>query len=102
MERKDKTDEEETKKKSEAKVNKPLVMELKSILSYILNIQNKGLRRKSLEFAMELLSEIEMDYTKAEKALKAEIKGERKTADEWIEKILSDLDETEYSKKFNK
>ena len=83
-------------------MNKPLVMELKSILSYILNIDNKSLRRKSLEFSMELLSEIEMDYTKAEKALKAEIKGERKLADDWIEKILADLDETEYSKKFNK
>ena len=82
-------------------MNKPLVLELKAILSYILNIDNKGLRRKSLEFSMELLSEMEMDYTKAEKALKAEIKGERKTADEWIEKILEDVDETEYSKKFN-
>ena len=83
-------------------MNKPLVMELKGILSYVLNIDNKGLRRKSLEFSMELLSEIEMDYTKAEKALKAEIKGEKKQADEWIERILDELDETEYSKKFNK
>ena len=76
----------------------PLVMELKSILTHILNIDNKGLRRISLEFAMELLSEIEMDYTKAEKALKAEITGKRKEADEWIERILLDLDKVEYGK----
>ena len=43
-----------------------------------------------------------MDYTKAEKALKAEIQGEGKIADEWIEKILDDVDKTEYSKEFNK
>ncbi len=46
---------------------------------------------------MELLSEVEMDYTKAEKALKAEIQGKREKADEWIEKILEDVDKIEYS-----
>ncbi|HZX11948.1 MAG TPA: hypothetical protein VFE88_00630 [Candidatus Nanoarchaeia archaeon] len=76
---------------------KPLLLELKAILSHILNIENKVLRRKSLEFAMELLSEVEMDYTKAEKALKAEIQGKREKADEWIEKILEDVDKIEYS-----
>ena len=77
-------------------MTKPLVLELKALLSYVLNIDNKGLRRKTLEFAMELLSEIEMDYTKAENALKAEIKGNRKEADKYIEQILQDVDETEY------
>ena len=82
---------------SELKMIKPLLLELKAILSHILNIENKVLRRKSLEFAMELLSEVEMDYTKAEKALKAEIQGKREKADEWIEKILEDVDKIEYS-----
>lgn len=77
----------------------PPLKEVKAILSYILNTDNKNLRRKSLEFTMELLSEMEMDYTKAEKALQAEIKGERKTADELIEKILFDLDKIEYDGK---
>ncbi len=80
-------------------MTKPLVMELKAILTYILNIDNKSLRRKSLEFSMELLSEIEMDYTKAERALKAEITGKRKEADELIESILDDVDKLEYGKK---
>ncbi len=79
-------------------MNKSLLLELKAILSYILNIDNKGLRRKSLEFSMELLSMNEMDYTKAEKALKAEIKGERKEADKLIEAILNDVDKQEYTK----
>jgi len=84
-------------RQSELKMIKPLLLELKAILSHILNIENKVLRRKSLEFAMELLSEVEMDYTKAEKALKAEIQGKREKADEWIEKILEDVDKIEYS-----
>ena len=80
----------------------PPLKEVKAVLSYILNSNNKALRRKSLEFVMELLSEVEMDYTKAEQALKAEIKGERKKADEFIEHILSDIDKQEYGEKLFK
>lgn len=73
------------------------MLELKNVLSYILNIDNISLRRKALEFAMELLTEVEMDFTKAEQALKAEIAGDQKEANKWIERILLDIDKTEYS-----
>ncbi|MBI5392080.1 hypothetical protein HZB00_03710 [Candidatus Woesearchaeota archaeon] len=87
----------ERKKQNKETMNKPLLVELKAILSHILNSDNKSLRRRSLEFAMELLSMVEMDFTKAEKALQAEIRGKRKEADSWIEKILTDIDKEEYS-----
>jgi hypothetical protein len=77
-------------------MNAALVYTLKDVLSYVLNSENKNLRRKALEFALELLSEMEMDFTKAEKGLKAEIENKKDDADMWIEKILSDLDKVEY------
>lgn len=77
-------------------MNAALVYTLKDVLSYVLNSENKNLRRKALEFAMELLSEMEMDFTNAEKGLKAEIENRKDAADQYIEKILSDLDKVEY------
>lgn len=77
-------------------MNAALVYTLKDVLSYVLNSENKNLRRKALEFAMELLSEMEMDFTMAEKGLKAEIENRKEEADKWIEKILEDLDKVEY------
>lgn len=77
-------------------MNAALVYTLKDVLSYVLNSENKNLRRKALEFAMELLSEMEMDFTMAEKGLKAEIENKKDDADMWIEKILQELDKVEY------
>lgn len=77
--------------------NEAMIFTLKDVLSYTLNSENKLLRRKSLEFAMELLSDMEMDFTKAEKGLKEEIAGHKDEADKWIDKILEDLDDVEYS-----
>lgn len=80
-------------------MNAALVYTLKDVLSYVLNSENKSLRRKAFEFALELLSEMEMDFTNAEKGLKAEIENRKDTADQYIEKILSDLDKVEYEEK---
>lgn len=80
-------------------MNDGMIYTLKDVLSYVLNCDNKSLRRKALEFAMEWLSNMEMDFTKAEKGLKAEIANNREEADRWIEKILEDLDKVEYSEK---
>ena len=74
-----------------------ILKEAKAILCYILNSENVNLRRRALEFVMELLSEVEMDYTKAEEAIKAEIAGDKKKSDKLIEKILLDIDKVEYS-----
>lgn len=76
--------------------NEGIVISLKDVLSYILNSNNKSLRKQGLEFAMEWLADIEMDFTKAEKGLKAEISNNPQEADKWIEKILDDLDKVEY------
>ena len=75
-----------------------VLMELKGVLTYLLNSKNVDLRKKGLEFAMELLSELEMDFTKAEKALKAELKGDKKTASKIVEDILNDIDKEEYKR----
>lgn len=77
-------------------MNAALVYTLKDVLSYVLNSEKKNLRIKALEFAMELLSEMEMDFTMAEKGLKAEIENRKDEANKWIEKILEDLDKVEY------
>ncbi len=78
-------------------MTKPLIAEIKALLTYILNTDNKSLRKKTLEFVMELLSEIEMNWKLAEKALKEELKGNRKAADKLIEQILNDVEKEEYS-----
>lgn len=85
-------------KKEKETMAKPLILELKALLSYILNSDNKPLREKTLAFAMTLLSEIEMDWRPAERALKEELLGHRKEADALIEKILDAVDKEEYAK----
>lgn len=77
--------------------NEGIILSLKDVLTHILNSENKTLRRRGLEFAMEWLADIEMDFTKAEKGLKAEIENKKDVADSWIQKILDDLDKVEYS-----
>lgn len=77
-------------------MTKPNLVEMKFMLSSILNEKNSALRQKVLKDVMELLSMNEMHYTLAEKAWKAEIKGNKTKADEWIEKILNEIDEEEY------
>jgi len=78
-------------------MNKPLLVELKSILSYAINSENPAFRRKAFEFAMELLSEMSMDFTMAEKAVKLEIEGKQNEANKWVERILNSVDEEEIS-----
>ncbi len=79
--------------------NEGIIITLKDVLTHILNCENRALRIKGLEFAMEWLSDIAMDFTKAEKGLKAEISNNPSEADKWIEKILDDLDSVEYEEK---
>ncbi len=78
-------------------MKKPLLVEVKGLLTHILNSDNQALRVKTLELVMIVLSETEMDAVKAENALKAELKNKHKEADALIEKILVDVDKEEYS-----
>ncbi|GEM_PF-1990341 len=80
-------------------MTKPLVLELKALLTYILNSDNTKLRVKTLEFTMELLSELEMDWRPAEQALKEELKKHHAQADDLIETILDAVNKEEYGKK---
>src|SRR3989344_717025 len=79
------------------KMTKPLLMELKKLLSNALSSDKSSLRQKLLNDAMELMSELEMDDSMAEKALKAELSDKRKEADVIINKILNDVNADEYS-----
>lgn len=76
--------------------NEGIIISLKDVLTHISNSDSKKLRIKGLEFAMEWLADIEMDFTKAEKGLKAELANKPKEADKFIEQILDDLDSVEY------
>ena len=78
-------------------MTKPLLMELKKLLSNALSSDKSSLRQKLLNDAMELMSELEMDDSMAEKALKAELSNKRKEADIIINKILNDVNADEYS-----
>ena len=78
-------------------MNNVVLVEAKAVLSMILNSDNVTLRRKGLEFVMELFNEIEMDYVKAEQAIKAEISGDKAKSDRLIETMLLDIDKVEYS-----
>ena len=79
------------------KMTKPLLLELKKLLSNALSSDKSSLRQKLLNDAMELMSELEMDDSMAEKALKAELSDKRKEADVIINKILNDVNADEYS-----
>ena len=79
------------------KMTKPLLLELKKLLSNALSSDKSSLRQKLLNDAMELMSELEMDDSMAEKALKAELGNNRKEADIIINKILNVIDADEYS-----
>ncbi|MBS3159236.1 hypothetical protein J4436_00440 [Candidatus Woesearchaeota archaeon] len=75
----------------------PLLMELKKLLTETLNSENSSARKKALEGSMELLTELEMDISKIEKAIKFEIKGESEEANKIIEKELDEINEEEYN-----
>jgi len=78
-------------------MTKPLLMELKELLSDALNSEKTSFRQKALSGAMELMSELEMNDAMAEKALKLELGGEIEKADAVITKILEKIDTDEYS-----
>ena len=76
---------------------KPLLMELKGLLTEVLNSQDSELRKRALEGSMELLTELEMDISRIEKAIKFEIKNEHEEANKLIEKELEIIDDEEYT-----
>jgi len=71
-------------------------MEMKAVLSHILLSNNISLRRKTLEFVLELMSINEMDFKKAEEALKCEMNGKQDETNKWINRILLDIDKLEF------
>ena len=77
---------------------KPLIIEIKFLLTSILNNKDKGLRIRTLSDVMKLLDELQMDSTKAEEAIKVLENKDDKRADRLIEEILKDVDKNEYGK----
>ena len=77
---------------------KPLIIEIKFLLTSILNNKDKGLRMRTLSDVMKLLDELQMDSTKAEEAIKVLENKDDKRADRLIEEILKDVDKNEYGK----
>ena len=59
---------------------KPVLMELKGLLSDALISEKSDLRIKLLNGSMELLTELEMDFRKIEKAIKLELNGKTEEA----------------------
>ena len=77
---------------------KPLIIEIKFLLTSILNNKDRGLRMGTLSDVMKLLDELQMDSTKAEEAIKVLENKDDKRADRLIEEILKDVDKNEYGK----
>ena len=75
---------------------KPLVMEIKVLLSDFLISDDVKLRRKFLEDAQELFNQLEMDENGILKALKAEVDGKKEMANKRVEGLLEEIDELEY------
>jgi len=75
---------------------KPVLMELKGLLSDALISEKSDLRIKLLNGSMELLTELEMDFRKIEKAIKLELNGKTEEANKMIEKELDEINEEEY------
>jgi flagellar hook-associated protein FlgK len=76
---------------------KPLIMEIKALLSDFLVAEDEKLRRKLLEDAQELLNEIRMGGDILQ-ALKSEVDGHIDAADKRVKEILKKIDELEYGK----
>ena len=71
----------------------PEIIGVKLILEYILESENISLRRKALSFILEFLSVNNLDVTKAEEAMKAEVNTDMKNSNLWIKRIINDLEE---------
>lgn len=77
-------------------MTKALVLELKGLLSDILNSNREHLREKMLNDALNLMEELEMDTKEIIKALKSELEGKKENVDAIVEKTLKELDKLEY------
>jgi len=74
----------------------PLILELKKMLTEILNSDKVELRKRGMRDAMELMTQLEMYLGKAEAFLKTE---DIKKGNEIINDILDDVNKIEYGKK---
>ena len=77
-------------------MTKPLLVEIKYLLTNALNSDKSSLRKRCLEDVMNLMEEMEMDSEKAEMAIKAEMDGKKELADSFIQKILKEVNKLEY------
>ncbi|MHA1865484.1 MAG: hypothetical protein ACTSWZ_03170 [Candidatus Heimdallarchaeaceae archaeon] len=78
---------------------KAALLEIKGLLSELLNSKDVGLRLKCLNGVMELLNELEMDFTKIEHAIKLEAKGGNlEKVNGLIIDVLKEIDKEEYCK----
>lgn len=76
---------------------KPVLMELKGVLTKVLNSEGE-LRIKLLNGALELLTELEMDFRPIEKAIKLELKGQTEDVNNLVLDVLKEVDKEEYVK----
>lgn len=72
-------------------------MELKGVLTKVLNSEGE-LRIKLLNGALELLTELEMDFRPIEKAIKLELKGQTEDVNNLVLDVLKEVDKEEYVK----
>jgi hypothetical protein len=70
----------------------PEKLGLKLILEYVLESENISLRRKTLAFALEMASALNLDESKVEEAIKAELQADLKTSNLWMKRILLELE----------
>src|SRR3989344_9204146 len=78
-------------------MSKPGLLDIKDYLSSALNSTDNTEREQLLLQALDLMSEIEQNFGKVERALRAEEAGDQERANAYIEEALEDLDNEEYS-----
>ena len=78
-------------------MTRALVLEIKGLLSDLLNSNKTNLRQRMLKDALDLMEELELNTKEIEKALKGEIDGKIEKVNAIVEKTLEEIDELEYS-----
>jgi len=78
-------------------MTRALVLEIKGLLSDLLNSNKTNLRQRMLKDALDLMEELELNTKEIEKALKSEIDGKIEKVNAIVEKTLEEIDELEYS-----
>lgn len=77
-------------------MTRPLVLELKGLLSDVLSSEKEHLREKMLNDALNLMEELQLDSKQIIKAMKSELEGKKEKVDAIVKKTLEEVDKLEY------